>query len=46
MAKLSPGLKKFLTGNFINFAGIVSAGIVNLLCARNETLFFYISRQN
>jgi len=38
MAKLTPGMKKFLTGNYINFAGILSAGIVNLLCARNETL--------
>jgi len=24
-------------GNFINFTGIVSAGILNLLLARNET---------
>jgi hypothetical protein len=25
-------------GNFINFTGIVAAGIVNLLCARQEAL--------
>ena len=36
-APLPPVLKKFLMGNFINFTGIVSAGILNLVLARNET---------
>ena len=27
-----------LQGSFINFTGIVSAGIVNLMCARYKTL--------
>jgi len=38
VAKLPKHVKKFLMGHFINFAGIVTAGIVNLLCARQETL--------